>query len=97
MLYQLSYFRKNNRAGKLFFVDLFRKISLICLFSNPASFGGRGWIRTTEGSRQQIYSLSHLATLVLSQTFPSRCEDLRSFFGLDAFFGTQFEIFSCRG
>ena len=26
--------------------------------------GGEGWIRTTEGSRRQIYSLVHLATLV---------------------------------
>ena len=25
--------------------------------------GGRGWIRTTEGENQQIYSLPHLATL----------------------------------
>ena len=24
---------------------------------------GRGWIRTTEGINQQIYSLPHLATL----------------------------------
>ncbi len=27
---------------------------------------GRRWIRTTEGVRQQIYSLPHLATLVFS-------------------------------
>ena len=26
-------------------------------------FCGRGWIRTTEGINQQIYSLPHLATL----------------------------------
>ena len=25
-------------------------------------FGGRGWIRTTEAEKQQIYSLSPLAT-----------------------------------
>ncbi len=30
-------------------------------------FGGRRWIRTTEGIRQQIYSLPHLATLVFAR------------------------------
>ena len=34
------------------------------LLPRSASFGGRRWIRTTEGVRQQIYSLPHLATLV---------------------------------
>ena len=29
-------------------------------------FCGQGWIRTTEGVSQQIYSLPHLATLVLA-------------------------------
>ena len=29
---------------------------------------GQRWIRTTEGVRQQIYSLPHLATLVFAQT-----------------------------
>ena len=29
----------------------------------PFVFCGRGWIRTTEGINQQIYSLPHLATL----------------------------------
>ena len=29
--------------------------------------GGQGWIRTTEGVSQQIYSLPHLATLVLAR------------------------------
>ena len=29
-------------------------------------FGGKRWIRTTEGKNQQIYSLPHLATLVSS-------------------------------
>ena len=29
--------------------------------------GGRGWIRTTEGENQQIYSLPHLATLEHAQ------------------------------
>ena len=28
---------------------------------------GQGWIRTTVGVRQQIYSLPHLATLVLAR------------------------------
>ena len=30
---------------------------------DSVSFRGRGWIRTTEGINQQIYSLPHLATL----------------------------------
>ncbi len=30
---------------------------------------GRGWIRTTEGESQQIYSLPHLATLEHAQYF----------------------------
>ena len=30
-------------------------------------FGGRGWIRTTEAEKQQIYSLSPLATREHSQ------------------------------
>ena len=36
---------------------------------NPDRFiiSGKRWIRTTEGVRQQIYSLPHLATLVSSQ------------------------------
>ena len=34
---------------------------------NKSGFGGRRWIRTTEGINQQIYSLPHLATLVFSQ------------------------------
>ena len=32
-------------------------------------FCGQRWIRTTEGVRQQIYSLPHLATLVFAQAF----------------------------
>ena len=32
-------------------------------------WGGQRWIRTTEGVRQQIYSLPHLATLVFAQAF----------------------------
>ncbi len=30
---------------------------------------GQRWIRTTEGVRQQIYSLPHLATLVFAPIF----------------------------
>ena len=30
-------------------------------------YGGRRWIRTTEGISQQIYSLPHFATLVFSR------------------------------
>ncbi len=33
---------------------------------------GQRWIRTTEGVRQQIYSLPHLATLVFAQTLFAR-------------------------
>ena len=35
----------------------------------PQVCGGQGWIRTTEGVSQQIYSLPHLATLVLAQHY----------------------------
>ena len=31
-----------------------------------SNFSGQGWIRTTEGLSQQIYSLPHLATLVFA-------------------------------
>ena len=31
-------------------------------------FSGQRWIRTTEGVSQQIYSLPHLATLVLARS-----------------------------
>ena len=34
---------------------------------------GQGWIRTTEGISQQIYSLPHLATLVLAQHAMNCC------------------------
>ena len=33
----------------------------------PQIRGGQGWIRTTEGVSQQIYSLPHLATLVFAR------------------------------
>ena len=60
MLYQLSYFRKN-KPHQCSFTILYR----LC---NPdRSRSGKRWIRTTEGVRQQIYSLPHLATLVSSQ------------------------------
>ena len=37
--------------------------------------GGRGWIRTTEAERRQIYSLFHLTALELSRIqFVSRDE-----------------------
>jgi hypothetical protein len=39
----------------LYRLSYFRKVS------------GQGWIRTTEGISQQIYSLPHLATLVLAR------------------------------
>ena len=49
------------------------------LIASPtASFCGKRWIRTTEGVRQQIYSLPHLATLVSSQYFQSRPRNLRA-------------------
>ena len=47
MLYQLSYFRR----------------TLLYPAGGNGRFCGRGWIRTTEGESQQIYSLPHLATL----------------------------------
>ena len=63
MLYQLSYFRKNKP----------HQSASLCphqtLQPRPVSSSGKRWIRTTEGVRQQIYSLPHLATLVSSQYF----------------------------
>ena len=62
MLYQLSYFRKNKP----------HQSSLLSPQGHlhPDRFlSGKRWIRTTEGVRQQIYSLPHLATLVSSQYF----------------------------
>ena len=63
MLYQLSYFRKNkpHQSMHISFVnDIATPIGSVC---------GKRWIRTTEGIRQQIYSLPHLATLVSSHYF----------------------------
>ena len=62
MLYQLSYFRKNKP----------HQSAPHCperLLQPRPVFSGKRWIRTTEGVRQQIYSLPHLATLVSSQYF----------------------------
>ena len=36
-------------------------------FRRRENYSGRGWIRTTEGESQQIYSLPHLATLEYAQ------------------------------
>ena len=36
---------------------------------------GQGWIRTTVGVRQQIYSLPHLATLVLALLSCFYCDE----------------------
>ena len=43
------------------------KVVLYQLSYFRINYGGRRWIRTTEGENQQIYSLPHLATLVFSQ------------------------------
>ena len=61
MLYQLSYFRKNKPHQSM-------HPSFVNDIATPTgSTSGKRWIRTTEGVRQQIYSLPHLATLVTSQ------------------------------
>ena len=60
MLYQLSYFRKNKPHQSM-------HPSFVNDIATPTgSTSGKRWIRTTEGVRQQIYSLPHLATLVTS-------------------------------
>ena len=60
MLYQLSYFRKNKPHQSM-------HPSFVNDIATPTgSTSGKRWIRTTEGVRQQIYSLPHLATLVSS-------------------------------
>ena len=41
------------------------------LWNSDGVISGKRWIRTTEGVRQQIYSLPHLATLVSSLIFTS--------------------------
>ena len=66
MLYQLSYFRKNKpHQSSLTIVQRHHATPI-------GSESGKRWIRTTEGVRQQIYSLPHLATLVSSQYFVER-------------------------
>ena len=65
MLYQLSYFRKNKPHQSSF------SLSARDVATPIGSASGKRWIRTTEGVRQQIYSLPHLATLVSSQLFNS--------------------------
>ena len=65
MLYQLSYFRKNKPHQSA-------PRCLERLLQPRPVFSGKRWIRTTEGVRQQIYSLPHLATLVSSQYFVER-------------------------
>ena len=67
MLYQLSYFRKNKPHQSSF------SLSARDVATPIGSASGKRWIRTTEGVRQQIYSLPHLATLVSSQYFHSCC------------------------
>ena len=62
MLYQLSYFRKNKPHQSA-------PRCLERLLQPRPVCSGKRWIRTTEGVRQQIYSLPHLATLVSSQYF----------------------------
>ena len=64
MLYQLSYFRKNKPSRAAF-----NACPIGRLQPRPVHQSGKRWIRTTEGVRQQIYSLPHLATLVSSQLF----------------------------
>ena len=66
MLYQLSYFRKNKPHQSSF------SMSARDVATPTGSASGKRWIRTTEGVRQQIYSLPHLATLVSSQYFVER-------------------------
>ena len=49
---------RDPQLGRLMLYQLsYFRISILC---------GQGWIRTTEGISQQIYSLPHLATLVLA-------------------------------
>ena len=42
--------------------SVFYKTKSPAYFHTLSIFGGRGWIRTTEAEKQQIYSLSPLAT-----------------------------------
>ena len=70
MLYQLSYFRKNKPHQSA-------PRCLERLLQPRPVCSGKRWIRTTEGVRQQIYSLPHLATLVSSQYLQTHKEFTR--------------------
>ena len=72
MLYQLSYFRKNKPHQSA-------PRCLERLLQPRPVFSGKRWIRTTEGVRQQIYSLPHLATLVSSHIFLSGSQSTRCY------------------
>ena len=62
-------FRRRRRSAPLLFestleseTSVFYKTKSPAYFHTLSIFGGRGWIRTTEAEKQQIYSLSPLAT-----------------------------------
>ena len=62
-------FRRRRRSAPLLFestleseTSVFYKTKSSAYFRTLSFFGGRGWIRTTEAEKQQIYSLSPLAT-----------------------------------
>ena len=62
-------FRRRRRSAPLLFESTlesetsgFYKTKSPAYFHTLSIFGGRGWIRTTEAEKQQIYSLSPLAT-----------------------------------
>ena len=62
-------FRRRRRSAPLLFestleseTSVFYKTKSPAYFRTLSVFGGRGWIRTTEAEKQQIYSLSPLAT-----------------------------------
>ena len=62
-------FRRRRRSAPLLFestleseTSVFYKTKSPAYFRTLSIFGGRGWIRTTEAEKQQIYSLSPLAT-----------------------------------
>ena len=72
MLYQLSYFRKNKPHQSM-------HPSFVNDIATPTgSTSGPRWIRTTEGVRQQIYSLPQLATLVTSRVLLLSREEFAS-------------------
>ena len=62
-------FRRRRWSAPLLFestleseTSVFYKTKSPAYFHTLSIFGGRGWIRTTEAEKQQIYSLSPLAT-----------------------------------